>query len=346
MSIFPWTRSPGSPSCARFLFKLTPASFLVLLIFISPTSTTHGASVSDEVGMYGSIAVAREAREAAVAMKQNNFALAQGKYKLLIGMQPDEDDFYFGIYESSRKMGQWQEVGGALNQLFLHAPKYKDKMSQEYGECLYHLNRYDEAEEAMKLALARISEPPIIEKQLRKLYRKSIIKHTPVVGPIVKPIDKSPIEPVKPPPLIPEEQYHPHTSNVDLNLETAYEKSECVLIASYKKYEQGDGMTTFYNPPKAIFRIKKILKGPPLNPTLPLRYEFHDKTSKPKPKGWKFDPKKMMPKKGSDWIIFIQNAVPVERMFESYHGSWGRIPFTENNIDKILNIKQQHRGQS
>lgn len=323
---------------------------LLALVAIFTTTfyapTVYGAAEADDVGVYGSILIARKAHEAAIALKQQNWAAAQGLYKSLIGMKPDEDDFYFGLYEASRRMQQWAEVGGALDQLFQHAQKYRNKMALEYGECLFHQNKYSEAEPVLKEALTKIDQPSLVEKQLKLVMIKGIRKHVKVVGPIVKPLVKPDLTPKAPPPKIKQEQIDPNTSDVDLKLNIAYMKSECVLVATFDHMVKSDEMITFYNPPEAIYKIERILKGPPLNRTLPLRYEFHDKTNDPKPKGWKFNEQKMMPKKGSKWIIFIQNAVPVDRKFETYHGCWGRIQYTEDNIDKVLKIKDEHKGQS
>lgn len=326
----------------RFLkFLALPLAFTLVGV-ISPPS--FGALEADDVGMYGSILVSRKAHAAATAMKQGQYAEAQMHYKALIGMNPKEDDFYFGLYEASRKMGQWPEVALALEQLFQHNPKYKSQMPLEYGECLYHMNRYSDAEPVLKAALAKVEQPSIVEKQLKKLMRKSIIIRKKHVGKIVVPKYKE-IKPVPKRAKVTEKMANPQQSNVALNLKAAYLRSECIVIAEYKGFEK-DGMISFYRPPQANFRIEEILKGHGMNKALPIRYEFHDKTNKPKPKDWKFDEKTTMPEKGSKWIIFIPNAIPVDGMFETYHGSFGRLAFTEDNYDKVLRILEQHKGQT
>lgn len=318
-----------------------PLAFTLVGIF-SPAG--FGALEADDVGMYGSILVSRKAHAAATAMKQGQYAEAQMHYKALIGMNPKEDDFYFGLYEASRKMGQWPEVALALEQLFQQSPKYKKLMPLEYGECLYHMNRYSDAEPVLKDALAHVEEPSIVEKQLKKLMRKSIIIRKKHVGKIVVPKYKE-IAPVPVREKVTEKQANPQQSDVALNLKAAYLRSECIVIAEYKGFEQ-EGMVSFYRPPKANYRIEEVLKGHDMNKSLPIRFEFHDKTNKPKPKDWKFDEKTTMPEKGSKWIIFIPNAIPVDGMFETYHGSYGRLAFNEDNYDKVLRILEQHKGQT
>ena len=323
-------------------FKLLAIPLALTLIGVS-SPNSYGALETDDVGMYGSILVSRKAHAAATAMKQGRYAEAQGHYRALIGMNPKEDDFYFGLYESSRKMGQWPEVGLALEQLFQHNPKYEDQMTLEYGECLYHLNRYSDAEPVLKKALTKIDQPSIVEKQLKKLMRKSIIIKKKHIGKVVVP--KYKVYKTEKYVETKEEDYHPHTSDVDLNIKAAFLKSEAILVAEYQGFEK-DGLISYYKPPKAKFKIIEFLKGPPLNKALPIRYEFHDKTNKGKPEGWKFDPKTTMPEKGSKWIIFIPNAVPVDGMFETYHGSYGRMAYNSDSIDKVLKVLEQHKGQT
>ena len=80
--------------------------------------------------------------------------------------------------------------------------------------------------------------------------------------------------------------------------------SECILLAEYLDYQRSPDIQ-FFHPPIAKYHIAKILKGPPLNKDLPIRYEFYDRqSSNGPPAGWKFG-KDKMPEKGSQWIIFI-----------------------------------------
>ena len=320
-------------------------AFPLALILIGVSSQTAFAAIdSDDVGMYGSILVSRKAHAAATAMKSGQYGEAQMHYKALIALNPKEDDFYFGFYQASRKMRQWPEVALALEQLFQHNPKYKSQMPLEYGECLYHLNRYSDAEPVLKKALLRVEQPSIVDKQLKKLMRKSIIIRKKHKGKVVVPVYKK-IAPRPTREKIEAEMVHPHLTDVDLNVKTAFLKSESILVCEYNGFEK-DGFISYYRPPKAKFRIIEFLKGPPLNKSLPVRYEFHDKTNKKKPKDWKFDAKKLMPKKGSKWIIFIPNAVPVDGMFETYHGSYGRMAYNGDSIDQVLQILEQHKGQT
>jgi hypothetical protein len=114
--------------------------------------------------------------------------------------------------------------------------------------------------------------------------------------------------------------------------------SECVLIAEYLGYKKNPDVR-FNQPLQADYRIVKILKGPPLNKRLPIKYEFHDHTNPPTPPGWTFSEKEM-PAVGSQWLIFIEHAVPHNGQFETYEGSWGRQPATEDNLNQIYELLQ------
>ena len=258
---------------------------LVLTGFLTPSVQ---ALDSDDVGVYGSVTVSRSAQTAAKAMKKGSWAEAQGEYKKLIGMSPNQEDFYFGLYEASHKMQQWNECAGALSQLFDLKPAYKDQMALEYGECMFHMNRYEEAEPYLKKALANIAQPSIVESKLRRLMDKSIIDYTPQVGKILE--YKEPEKFVRPERAekMDVSQVAEDTSEKSLTFLNAFMKSESVVVAEYKGYDKSN-LISFYNPPKANFRIVEYLKGPPLNKALPIRYEFTRKLSgDEKPKDWKF----------------------------------------------------------
>ena len=296
----------------------------------------------DDVGVYGSIKVASKADAAAEAFRIRNFIEARRHCRDLIGMAPEHDEFYFGFYQASRSLKDWREAGLALEQLFQHNAKFKNELALEYGEVLFNLNRYSEAEPYLKKALATIDTPSIVDKYVARLIRKGDIVHKPVVNEPAE-VKYVVIEQPAPRPEIDETKINPLTSDTGLKIKWAYLQSESIVVAEYRGFER-DEIMSYYSPPTAIYKITKILKGHRMNPTLPVRYEFHDKTNKDKPKDWKFDEATMMPKVGSKWIIFIPNSVPVDGKFETYHGSFGRMPYKD--IDKVLRILGQHTGQT
>lgn len=115
--------------------------------------------------------------------------------------------------------------------------------------------------------------------------------------------------------------------------------SESVLIAEYVGYQKNPDVR-FNQPILADYKIVKVLKGPPLNKRLPIKYEFHDHSNPPTPPGWKFNEKELMPAVGSQWLIFIEHAVPHNGQFETYEGSWGRQPATEDNLNQVYELLQ------
>ena len=241
---------------------------LVSLAYIQPCASVQALSGTDDVGMYGSRTISSLADKAARALKTSQWGEAQGYYRQLMAKRPKEDDFYFGYFKASRMMNQWAEVALALEQLFKYKPQYKDRLLFEYGECLYNLNRYREAEPVLKKSLNIIDQESIVDKQVKKIINKGLIVHNPVKGDIIKPVYKVYKEPA---PYVPvdETKIHPGTSDVELAVKHAYTRSESVVVAVYKGYETSKDIITYYNPPQANYKIVKYLKGPPLNRALP-----------------------------------------------------------------------------
>lgn len=112
--------------------------------------------------------------------------------------------------------------------------------------------------------------------------------------------------------------------------------SESVVIAEYLGYQKNPDVR-WNQPIQADYKIVKFLKGPPLNRHLPIKYEFHDHSNPPTPKDWKFNPKDM-PAVGSQWLIFIEHSVPHNGQFETYQGTYGRQPATEDNLNKVYQL--------
>ncbi|HEY9758286.1 MAG TPA: hypothetical protein V6C97_24180 [Oculatellaceae cyanobacterium] len=122
---------------------------------------------------------------------------------------------------------------------------------------------------------------------------------------------------------------------------------ESIVVAEYvecsdrSRVSEGDVISkaniTRFTPPSALFRVVDVLKGPPLNRVITIKFDFVD--DKPLPNDWKFD-KSMMPKPGSKWILFIPNAVPhgVLREFETWNGSLGREVFSVQRGEEIRKV--------
>jgi len=297
-----------------------------------------GQSVSaiDNTGSTGSITITRHANEAAKAFAAGDYAKAKDEYRKAIGLSPDNLEFYYGLYDVCVHSGEWDQVVYALKRIFEIDPSKKQPLLAQYGEALYHLGQYDEAVPVLKQALKEADLPA---------PKISMVVPAPVPDPVP---DKNAATPkanqannttpsalanLPPPPPPRPVLSAKEVSEFALSFQNATH-SECILIAEYLGYDK-HAEVHYTHPPIANYHITKILKGPPLNKDLPLRYEFTDRINDTQaPPGWKFGTDKM-PQKGSEWIIFIKNALPREGAFDTYQGSYGRQPATEENLNKL-----------
>ena len=303
----------------------------------SSTQSAYAVPREQRNQEWGNANIASRADLAARALQSNNYQAAMSNYRALIGLNPDEPDFYLGLYSAASKGDNWKQAAMAFDELFDRCPEYKQKLAAQYADALNKASREDEAQDALKLAKKGGGDPNLIETRVAALIDKSVFD---------EPKAELPKKYVPPPRnVVNPNDVHTETSKFGLTLDNAF-WSEAIVIAIYTGYEKEKGNDiTFFRPPKAIYHIEKRLKGPPLGSTLPIRYEFHDKTGASRPDNWKFD-ESMMPKKGSKWIIFIPNCVPIDGMMDTYHGSFGRLEATDDNLDKILRVIELHRGQT
>jgi tetratricopeptide (TPR) repeat protein len=298
-------------------------------------------AAGENTGSTGSITITRHANAAAKAFAAKNYAKARDEYRIAIGLSPDTLEFYYGLYDVCVHSGEWDQVVFALEKIFEIDPSKKRPLLAQYGEALFHLNQYDKAIPVLKQALkeADLPSPKI-----------SLVVPAPISEPIE---DKSTNGPGGAASSVPEKTVASSSGNLPsvgpvpehqtlLAKDTSGFKlsflnashSECILLAEYLDYQHSPDIQ-FFHPPIANYHINKILKGPPLNKDLPIRYEFYDRqSSSGPPPGWKFG-KDKMPEKGSVWIIFIRNALPRDGAFDTYEGSYGRQPATEENLNQI-----------
>lgn len=297
-----------------------------------------------DVGIYGSVTTSEVARAAAQAMRRGDWEAAQSEYNKALGFDSSQEDFYFGLYQSSRQLKRWDQVARALEQLFKQKPALRDELSLEYGECLYNLNRYNEAEPILKQALTKIDKPSVVDHKVELVIEKGDPpKGPPEKGRMIA--WKEPVQPVVPVRTELPAQKIDEGSRESLTLLNAVTKCESIAIAEFKGFSS-KGQVSYQRCPEAVYKIDQILKGPPLNKRLPVMYEFHEHIrGETKPVDWKWDPA-MMPKEGSKWIIFVENAVPVDGMFKTFHGAFGRQELNEINIDEVHRIIQEHQGQA
>lgn len=337
------------------MFKNKPLknSGLALMMTLSLGLTALSPALAlenlDDVGLFGSITVTRQAREAAKQAKAGQWPAAMQAYQRAISMDPKATDLYYGLYNAAVHVGDWQQVSLALDQIFQADPSAKSHLLAEYGQCLTSTGRYDEAVPVLKKALLTVDADAnfmpdklralmtktetVVEKEKRELTKEEIERMNNEVKP--REIPKRD--------LVHGDSVRQDKSDFALTLENAYTYSEFIGICTYDGYVKAEGIT-FYHPPVARFKIDKVLKGPKLNRDMPIRYEFHDKTGDEKPKDWKFSDA-VMPAKGSKWIIFTDQAIPTNGAFETYHGSFGRLEANDTNLDKIYSIIELHRGQ-
>ncbi|HEY9715149.1 MAG TPA: hypothetical protein V6C72_16890 [Chroococcales cyanobacterium] len=270
------------------------------------------------------VTLVRHSNKAADYYKEGDWGRARDEYRTCIGLAPKSIEYYEGLYNTCMHDNEWDQVAYALNEIFKLDAKKRDTLAYEYGLALFHLNKFDEAEPALKRALAstNLSSPPFEPK----------VKPIPISVPTtpLKPVVVAPPPPKIEKPKVPEKP----TGVYRLSYENAIH-SESIVLAEYEGFQSGD--IHWNNPPMANYHIEEILKGPPLNKALPVKYEFHDSVNTAMPKGWKFSPS-LMPAKGSKWILFIEFAVPKQGAFETYEGNYGRQEASEDNLNQLYQL--------
>jgi len=299
-------------------------------------------SVGDNTGSTGSITITKHANAAARAFAAHDYKKAKEEYRIAIGLSPETLEFYYGLYDVCVHTEEWDQVVFALEKIFEIDASKKRPLLAQYGEALFRLGHYDDAVPVLKQALkeadlpapkiALVVQPPVPipeeEKPVDPNAPGGAASSTPdlTVAPVNGNLPSTGPIPSHPTLLAKD------TTKFKLSFQNAAH-SECILIAEYLDYQHNPDIQ-FFHPPIANYHITKILKGPPLNSELPVRYEFYDRINNALPEGWKFGPDKM-PKKGSSWIIFIMNAVPRDGAFDTYQGSYGRQPANDENLNQI-----------
>ncbi|PWU00497.1 MAG: hypothetical protein C5B53_03995 [Candidatus Melainabacteria bacterium] len=331
-------------------------AFALGLIALAVLVATPAFAVGDDTGSTGSVTITKHANEAAKAFAKQDYATAKYEYRQAIGLSPTTIEFYFGLYDTCVQAKDWPEVAFALEKIFELDPSKKKLLGAQYGEALYHCKRYEEAVPVLKQALkdADLPQPKMaLTVPIPSVPAETPVKAAPTTTPqTIASADTTGQAPVQvavgtnnavaaTTPLFNKEPVAPLNINEGTlgGFSKSFENachSECIVIAEYRGYED-NGDITFNHPPRANYHITKILKGPPLNKDMPIRYEFHDRAKCEMPSGWKFGADKM-PEKGSQWIIFIQNAVPRDRMFDTFQGAYGRQPATEENLNKVYGL--------
>jgi tetratricopeptide (TPR) repeat protein len=271
-----------------------------------------------------SVTLIRHSNKAADYYNAGDYGRARDEYRTAIGLAPKSVEYYEGLYNTCLKAQEWDQVAFAIEKIIELEPKRQQSLAYEYGQALYHLNKFDEAVPWLKKALVAADTPTVAF--MPKIKNIDIVPSTPYIPPKPPPEEVKKPEPPKEPERAPE--------SYRLSFDNAV-KAECIVIAEFEGIEK-NGDIHWNRPPLAHYHITKNLKGPPLNKALPVKYEFHDylAVNQTPPKGWEFSDK-VLPEKGSQWILFIDFGVPKRGMFETFQGSYGRQPATDENLNNL-----------
>jgi len=302
-----------------------------------------------------SVTLMKYVGKAQEAMRAGRNQEARDEYRKAIGLAPKTPEYYIGLSDACYAMKEYDQVAFALQKVIELNPAMKDECSGEYGEALFHLGRYDEAIPYLKAGLKYIDSPAA--KARKTAIAAAPISTAPSAPPESVIRAAAPVHvDTKPIPLATENPassagWHSISAKhqeVDINKanQTLAGAIRCegIVIADYLGYEKSPNIN-FFHPPKAKYKITKILKGPPLNKDLPVRYEFKERSSTAgAPAGWKFSDDKM-PAKGSSWIIFLEWCTPREGMFDTYEGSFGRLPADDENLNRVYAELEKHSNR-
>lgn len=302
------------------------------------------------------------------ALKGGRWAEAREEFRKVVGLDPKTPEWYLGLYTACYQTKEWDQIAFALEKVFELAPAMKSQYSGEYGEALYYMGKYDQAVPALKAGLKYLDSPQAKESKpssMLALVPPPAEAPPPTALPAPPPSATNTGLPPAPtataPPatieiIKPNDPQHPEgwdkiaakpvdvdSNKLAMTLEGAG-RCEGIEVAEYQGYEKSKDIT-FFHPPLAHFRIEKILKGPPLNKDMPVRYEFSDRTKNTSmPAGWKFGDDKM-PKPGSKWIIFLEWCSPRDNMYDTYQGAFGRWEATDENLNKVYLELEKHSNR-
>ena len=102
-----------------------------------------------------------------------------------------------------------------------------------------------------------------------------------------------------------------------------------VVVAEYVDHKSSPPIT-YFGGTLARYRVVETLRGP-LGGEVSVVYAFHDGSACLEEQGWKFS-ERMMPARGSRWILFLQ---PEGESWRTYRGDWGRMAATPGNLEKV-----------
>lgn len=111
-----------------------------------------------------------------------------------------------------------------------------------------------------------------------------------------------------------------------------------IVIAEYDSYQRAP-LPTYFGGAQATYKVKSILKTnqPPAlkaGQAIVVRYDFQDGSACLEEENWKFS-EKLMPAKGSKWILFLEQLRSSPPNFLTYRGDYGRRQATQQNVDAV-----------
>lgn len=110
--------------------------------------------------------------------------------------------------------------------------------------------------------------------------------------------------------------------------------SESIVVVRYLGFSPTSPTNlSYFMPPTVQYEVIESLKGAVELGTIRVRYSFHDGSPCVEPEGWKFT-KDLMPKVGSEWILFLQNKDQND-VYSTYSGDYGRWSSTPENLEKV-----------
>ncbi len=269
---------------------------LATVLAVANCYPSRALDAAEDVGVFGSIAVARQAREGAKGIKTGDYTKALNAYRTAIGLNTDVTEFYYGLLVAGQKLEAWDQVNLALDAIAEKDPTAKLHLAYEFGNCYTKTGRYDEAIPMLKAALKNNDlDGAYLHDKIQKLIAMTAAPAPPVVKTqaqldrekeLEEEAKKAAAPPFKPP-LHGPDDFNPDKTAIASDYANAFLKSEWIGICEYRGYEKKEGIL-FNNPPTAHFYWTKCLKGPPLNHDMPIKFKFYENDGVKKPEGWKF----------------------------------------------------------
>jgi tetratricopeptide (TPR) repeat protein len=311
--------------------KLYRTFVAATVALVSSGAAFLGSAAYSEDGEWN-VTLLGHVNSATDAYNSQDWNTAKREYLKSIALYPKDEEFYDGLMNTCLNIKDWPNVALAAQKIAELDPPRRGEVAYDYAVALYQMNRYDDAVPWLKTALQSADRSRSEFHPTRKDEKKIRDSHP----------DNHPAAP--PVYILPPKIDHT-TVTLDpkgyLTFDHMLFQCEFVGLATFEGLERGKGEISWNEPPIAKFHLYNILKGPPLNPSIVVRYEFHDYLNKTMPKDWKWD-EKSLPEKGSKWVICIPEAAAHRGAYETYQGSYGRQPANDQNLTDVYAILDKY----